>query len=141
MTDIRTLGLQWQAAKNKLDIAKADELKARNQIAELFFKDAVLGVNRVSMDDEHDLKLTRKENINFKPDPEKMEHIWINSRANHLVIDLFVKTFKLNEKVYKSLPEELRKIVDAEGMITITDAAPAIEICEKKKSGSGVWKS
>ena len=135
--DIRQRALAWQAKKDQLDIAKQAELDDRAAISRDFFPIKKLGVNSVIMDNDHTLKLTHKENIKFTPDKDKLAMLWeqlVVLGKTEAVNGMFVPTVELNKTIYKALPDDVRKIVNATGMITITDATLALEIVNKPKA-------
>jgi hypothetical protein len=132
----RLLVVQWRIAKSQLERCKRNESILRTELAKTLFPNAEIGTNRLSYDNETDIKLVLKENITFKYDEAKFAALYQAlpiERRNTIMASLFGQEWYLNNANYLALDEHIRKIVDNSGMITIKESMPAVEIVVKTK--------
>lgn len=136
--------MEWQKLQQAVTKAKEAEMDMRKYIVKRAFPQATEGMNTADLGNGYQLKASVKYNYNLDPDLDKVEKtldkIATMGNEGAFLADRLVKwsaSFLLTE--YRKLCEDdatniqkaIRKEVD--GILTITDAAPSLEIKEPKK--------
>jgi hypothetical protein len=134
----RLLTVQWTVAKATLDRAKKREAALRAEIAAEFFPSPKLGVNRLDLDGQRDLKLTAKRSIKFTFNQQLLNALAMQLHAHSNScpqwVEVFKQEWKFSESVYETCSEEVKSLIDQSGLIEIKDATPAFEIADKPKA-------
>jgi len=124
---ILPLWQQWKNAKYLLDIAKAAELKVREEVIAQHFHNAPIGTNHHDCDDGSDLVCVKK--LNYKLDKETTANA--QEKLIPLIgIELAARLVNwkpdLSLTEYKKLPDAAREIIDE--VLTISPAMPTLEL-------------
>ncbi len=136
--------MRWQELKNDVEKAKAVEIEMRKYIVSRAFPDKHEGTNTQELGNGYQLKAVVKYNYNLDPDLDRVEAVLdrIASMGNEgsFVAERLVKwsaSFLLTEyrELQKDDATEIQKAIKKEidSVLTITDAAPTLEIKEPKK--------
>lgn len=135
--------IEWEHLKDQLSKAKEAEMQMRKYIVSRAFPDATEGTNTLELGNGYQLKAVTKFNYNLDPDLDKVEaalgEIAGMGNEGAFIADRLVKweaSFLLTE--YRKLQEDdatdiqkqIKKRIDQ--VLTITDAAPQLEIKEPK---------
>lgn len=136
--------VRHQELKSKLEKAKEAEMELRKYIVARAFPDAKEGTNTLDLGNGYKLKAGVKFNYKLDPDPDKvqaaLDRIAKMGNEGSFIADRLVTwsaDFKLTE--YRKLEAEdateqqkaMKKEIDS--VLTITDAAPTLEIKEPKE--------
>lgn len=132
----------WEASKNALDRAKADEMEARKAfVAFASDEDKREGTERLALANGYEAKVVKKLNFTFKsPNPELSVADAVDAALSKLealgdegrfVAQRLVKwTPDLSVSEYRKLDERFKAIIDE--VIETKDAAPSLEIVAPK---------
>lgn len=135
--------LKWQELKDAVEKAKEAEMEMRKYIVKRAFPNATEGTNKIELGQGYELKAVVKYNYNLDPDLDKVEAA-LDDIANlgnegAFLADRLVKwsaSFllteyrKLSEPDATEIQKKIKKRIDE--VLTITDAAPTLEIKEPK---------
>jgi hypothetical protein len=127
--------MEWTAAKAELDRAKARELECRHALCGQVFPDAPKeGTTTVDLGAGYKLKLVTKFNYNLSATDTDaaLDAIAASGNEGTFIADRLV-TWKpaLSIREYRGLSPAHRTMIDE--ALTITEAAPALELIEPKK--------
>jgi hypothetical protein len=146
----------WLKAKNDADVAKAEELRLRNEATALCFTDAKVGTNSLDLGKGYVAKMVKKETFKFvipedfelppvpgdnDPKPPKVsdalealaEEMRQASNEGPFIFDRLVKlTYDVSVTEYKALSPTMKKIVDK--YIETKFGTPTLEIKEPPKA-------
>jgi hypothetical protein len=127
--------MEWTAAKAELDRAKAHELECRHALCGQVFPNAPSeGTTTVDLGAGYKLKLVTKFNYNLSANETDtaLDAIAASGNAGAFTADRLV-TWKpsLSIREYRGLSPAHRALIDE--ALTITEAAPALELIEPKK--------
>lgn len=137
--------VKWQDTKDLLAQAKEAEMEMRKYVVSRAFPQATEGVNTVELGNGYELKAGVKFNYTLDTDNSKVEEaldkIATIGNQGSFIADRLVSwsaSFKLTEYRTLCLPEaseeekQIKAVIDS--VLTITDAAPTLEIKEPKKA-------
>ncbi len=136
--------VHWQELKDNVEKAKILEMEMRKYIVTRAFPDKTEGTNTQELGNGYQLKAVVKMNYNLDPDLDKVEATLdkIASMGNegNFIAERLVKwsaSFLLTEyrKLQADDATEIQKAIKKEidTVLTITDAAPTLEIKEPSK--------
>ncbi len=144
--DQNMLLLEWQHLKDQVESAKAAEMDMRKYIVSRTFPDKHEGTNTQELGNGYTLKANIKFNYNLDPDNKKVEEaldkIALIGNNGSFIAERLVSwkpSFLLTE--YRELQKEKDEgndtakaiIAEIHKVLTITEAAPALEIKTPKK--------
>lgn len=127
--------LHWQSLQTDLAKAKEQEMSFRKYVVSRAFPQKVEGTNTLALGNGYELKAGIKYNYKLDGDNEKIEAA-LDELANAgnegpFLADRLVSWIpSLSIKEYRELSPQYKNIIDK--VITITDAAPTLEIKEPK---------
>jgi ADP-dependent phosphofructokinase/glucokinase len=134
--------LQWEDAKATLEFAKAEEMRLRKEVVDLFADESKLkGTENVELEDGAKLKIVKKLNYKLDSDIEKVETALDKIEAlgaeGKFIADRLVKwTADLSVSEYNKLDElgedgaKYKAIIDE--VLEIKSGAPTVELVEPK---------
>ena|ERR1700761_6153677 len=126
--------VHWQELRNKLDYYKNEEMEVRKEIVKRLFPNKSEGTNTVELGNGYQLKYVFKQNykIDNKNIDNVLDEIAKTGNEGSFIVERLVSwkpSLKLTE--YRELDSKYKIIFDK--VLTITDAAPDLEICEPKR--------
>lgn len=135
---------KWEASKQALQTAKDDEMSWRKYAFSKAFPDATEGMNTFDLGNGQELKGGKKLNYNLDADLDKVEaaldKIATMGNEGSFLAERLVKweaSFLLTEyrKLQADDVTDIQKAIKKEidSVLTITDAAPTLEIKKSKK--------
>lgn len=139
---------EWKDIKEKLDKFKALEMEYRLCIVKGLFPAAKVGTNNLPLGSDWKLQAVIKENYTLEkipkelapPDPwvkvqEALEQfVQLRGDVGAHIADRLVKWEPvLSVSEYKSLPEDLRVVIDK--ILTVSEASPELKLVPPKKAG------
>ena len=127
--------VKWEKAKQDLERAKEDEMDLRKQVAAAYFPNPEKGVNNVDLGNKYTLKMTHKLNYKLNDDNDAIEKALdkierTGNEGKFIAERLISWKASLSMTEYNQLDPKYKKIIDE--VITITEAAPSLEIKEPK---------
>lgn len=143
-TERDALIMAHKQAVIELEAVKAKEMALRKKLAETYFPNAKEGVNNLELGNGYKLKFTRKLNYRLAgkddvdaalDDIEKLgnEGSFIGERLVRWKPDLSVSEYKRLLKSGEGIDNSIKHIIGR--VLTISDAAPTIELVEPKNKG------
>lgn len=125
------LRFNWQRAKQRLDAAKAEEMRWRILMANEFLPiDAKLGTN---YSDDGTVKIITKENVTLDKDKNRVSTFVNGVQQKHTInlSHVFFWQWSFSESNYRDLPHDVQ--LDLAPILTIKAATPVVEIVKEKK--------
>jgi hypothetical protein len=135
--------MKWQELKDALAKAKEQEMELRKYIVSRVFPESHEGTNKLELGGGYELKAAIKYNYNLDPDINKVEAALDQISkignigpfmANRLVkwsASFLLTEYRVLQAADASEDEKaIKKIID--GVLTITEAAPGLEIREPR---------
>jgi hypothetical protein len=133
---------EWEAAKRKLEEAKADEMEIRKKVVAFNFnREKLEGTERVELNNGWELKAVKKLNYNFVSPVEGIDRkVAVDDALTRIeqltpegsfIADRLVKwTPELSVSEYRKLEPQVKAIIDT--VIETKEGAPTLELVPPK---------
>lgn len=125
----------WVVAEREARITQQREKDLRAAVVEAFFgKDVKKGTHRIELPSGHRLKLTARENVTLAKREvveDALKKIERHEAGGEFIAENLIRWKpELDSKIYASIPDKIRKIID--GVITRKPGSPSIEVEDPK---------